>query len=65
MGAAQLRPGTEIALPQSFLWVKRSSIQYVFRGGAKAIPYSVIIASINNFLSRTYYSEEVLKFVTS
>ena len=38
---AQLRSVTEIAPPQPFLWVNRSPIRYDYRGGAKAIQYSI------------------------
>ena len=41
IGAAQLRSVTEIAPPQPFLCANRSPIRYGFRGGAKAIRYSV------------------------
>ena len=39
--AAQLRYVTEITLPQPFLCVNRSLNRYDFRGGAKAIRYTV------------------------
>ena len=42
-GPAQLRPVTEIALPQPFLCVNRSPFRYDFGGGAKSIGYSVIL----------------------
>ena len=35
---------TEITPPQPFLYVNRSPIRYDFRGGAKAIRYTVNIA---------------------
>ena len=37
---AQLLSVTEIALPQTFLCVDRSSIQYNFHGGANALWHS-------------------------
>ena len=43
IGSAQLRYVTEIAQPQVFLCVNRSPIRYDFRGGAKAMRYSVDI----------------------
>ena len=41
-GPAQLRPVTEIALPQPFLCVNRRSFWHDFRGGAKSIRYSPV-----------------------
>ena len=53
MGAAQLfHAVTEIALPHPFLCVKRSPIWDDFRGGAKAIRYSVNIASLKGIEKR-------------
>jgi len=42
VSAAQLHSITEIAPPQSFLFVNRSPILYDFRGGAKVIRYRVL-----------------------
>ena len=47
IGAAQLRSVTEIAPPQPFLCVNRSTIRYDYRGGAKAIRYSGNIAFVS------------------
>ena len=41
-GPAQLRPVTEIALPQPFLCVKRCPFWHDFGGGAKSIQYSPV-----------------------
>ena len=41
-GPAQLRPVTEIALPQPFLCVNRRPFWHDFRGGAKSIRYSPV-----------------------
>ena len=46
IGAAQLRSVTRNAPPQQFLCVNKRPIRYDFRGGAKAIRYSVNIAWI-------------------
>ena len=43
IGSAQLRYVTEIVQAQVFLCVNRSPIRYYFRGGAKAMRYSVNI----------------------
>lgn len=43
IGSAQLRYVTEIVQAQVFLCVNRSPIRYDFRGGAKAMRYSVNI----------------------
>ena len=44
IGAAQFRSVTEIAPPQLFLRVNKSTIRFGFRGGAKSIRYIVSIA---------------------
>ena len=41
-GPAQLRPVTEIALPQPFLCVNRRSFWHDFRGGAKSFRFSPV-----------------------
>ena len=59
IGAAQLRSVTEIAPLQPFLCVKRSPIQYYFRGGAKGFRYGVKVAL------RRRKSDHVRQFSTS
>ena len=44
---AQLLSVTEIALPQTFLYVERSSIQYNFHGGANALWHSTEMPTSN------------------
>ena len=41
IGAAPLRPVTEVSPPQQFLCVNRSPIRYDFRGSANAIRYTL------------------------
>ena len=41
-GPAQLRPVTEITLPQPFLCVNRRPFRHDFRGGAKSVRYSPV-----------------------
>ena len=48
----ELRSVTEIAPPQPFLCLNRSLIRYDFRGGTKAIRYSVHTYPIYNSTRR-------------